>query len=140
MAFGQGKHLLSLIADREREEESIATAKRNLIEIEASILNIADPLADATYRRENKTDGTVRFALDDLMFKSVIDKRVTYDSEQLQAIAGSIPFEESQRLFKVTFSISETNFKSITDEKLKQRVMDARSVKYSAPKITAEEG
>lgn len=139
MAFGQGQHLRALIETRDALDNEIVEAKLRRDEVEGHIIALADPLAGSVYKRENKVDGTVRFALDDQMFKSVIDKRVTYDSDALQRIAGGLSFEESQRLFKVTFSISETVFKTITDPDVKQRIMDARTVKYAAPKITAEE-
>ncbi len=136
MTFGQGQHLKKLISERDRLDKEMAALKTERAAVEDAILSIADPLAAAAYKRANKVDGTVPFALDNEMFKSVIDKRVSYDSEALQRIAGSIPFEKAMSLFKVEYSISEKVFQAITDADLKKRITDARTVKYGAPKIT----
>lgn len=133
-------NLKELIEERDRVAADLAAGKELLKRLDDAVVAMGGPLADISYRRESKVGGTVKFALDGDIFKSTVDKRVEYDSEALQSIAGSIPFEQGQDLFKVTFSISEAKYNSITDPELKQRITDARTVKYGSPKITLEAG
>jgi len=142
--------LASLFAERTAIEDGLAEArneleaklapkKTRLEEVNADILRIGVPLASAVYQREGKPDGTIKFASGDHIFKSVIGKTVSYDSEMLREIATSIPWQQAQEIFKIKLDVSETTFKKLEDQELKQRIMAARTVKYGEPKISLAE-
>lgn len=124
---------------REAVETQIAPKKAKLEEVNADILVMGKPLATAAYEKEGKPDGTVRFASGDKIFKSEIKKTVSYDNDKLLEIANSIPWQQAQQVFKIKLDVSETVFKKLEDAALKQRITDARTAKYSEPKITLED-
>lgn len=125
-----------LLESREALANEIVEAKLHLDGINKKIAALGQPFVSAAFNKAAKVDGTVRFALDSESYKAVIDKRVSWNSDKLQAVAGSIPFEDAQRLFDVEYSMSAKAFDSVTDEKLKARLIEARTVKYGEPKIS----
>ena len=129
-------NLMVMLGVRETLEAEIKDRKAALDEINKSILAVAKPHAEAAYTREGKNDGTVSFAIGSRVFKSVISKTVKYDTEKLQSIAGSIPWADAEKLFKIEFDVPERAFNAVTDADLKKRLTEARTVKYGAPKIT----
>jgi regulator of replication initiation timing len=130
---------MEIAAARQATEETLAPKLALLLEINGDISKLAVPMAQATYKREEKVDGTVKFASGDRIFKSVITKSVGYDQDKLFAIANSIPWQQAQQVFKIKLDVSETTFKKLEDEDLKKRLTEARTVKYGEPKITLED-
>lgn len=136
MAFGTNRTLGSMLADRAREEESVATAKRNITSINQDIAILANPLVNAALKRAEKTDGTVKFAKDDEIFKGEVSKTVKWDQAILMEVLNSIPWDHGKEIFKIELSVGEKVFKAITDEDLKKRIAAARIVTYGEPKIS----
>lgn len=150
MGFGKNANLASMFAARTKLEAGIAVKraafettlteqKADLESLNSGIATIAVPLAQAAFKKEEKADGTVRFASDSAIFKAVVAKTVSYDDAKLLEIINTIPWDDAKSIFKIKLAVSEAAYKNITDPKLKQRLTDARSVKYSDPKITAED-
>lgn len=131
--------LAVLLGSRDKINAEIADRKAALAEIEAAIQTTAKPFADVAYNREGKPDGTVKFAIGSRIFKAVISKTVKYDTEKLQSIAGSIPWADAEKIFKIEFDVPERAFKAIEDAELRKRISEARTVKYGAPKITSDD-
>lgn len=129
-------NLIVMLGTRETLEAEIKDRKAALDQINKAILDTAQPYAEAAYNREGKTDGTVKFAIGSRIFKSTISKTVKYDTEKLQSIAGSIPWSDAEKIFKIEFDVPERAFSAIEDADLKKRITDARTVKYGTPKIT----
>ena len=149
MGFGKNANLKSLFDARAKLEAEIAAEyavyegkvnlkRLDLEEVNCSIAALAVPLALTGFKKEEKTDGTIRFASDDTIFKAVIGKTVSYDNDKLLAIINSIPWDTAKTIFKIKLEVGERAFKAITDEDLKQRLTDARTVKYGEPKITED--
>lgn len=149
MGFGKNTNLASLFAARAKLEAEIAAARKmveehiapklqDLEELNTGITALAVPLALAGFKKEYKADGTIRFASDNAIFKAVIGKTVSYDGDKLMEIINSIPWDTAKDIFKIKLDVGEKAYKAITDEKLKQRLTDARTVKYSDPKITED--
>lgn len=68
--------------------------------------------------------------------KAIAGKRITYDNDMLQKLAGSLPWEEAQRLFKIKFDIPETTYKGIIDTDLLAKIDKARTVVPTPMKFT----
>lgn len=139
MPFGQGQALLDLLDERKRTERELAAAKGRLTQINERIAGICGPTLANAYQREGKNSGTVKFAIDNHLLKSVVDKRVEWDSDILKEIANDLPPGMSHSLFKIVYSVPEAMFKAVLDPTLKARLTLARTVKYGDPKVTLAE-
>lgn len=137
--FGAGHHLKKVIGERDQLARTIKAMQASLKEQDEAILRLCARDAEAGFTKADKPSGTIHFNLDGEVFTADIDKRVKWDSDALQRIAGSISFEEALSLFKVEYSVPEKVFNDLADGDLKQRLTDARTVTYSQPKITMKQ-
>ncbi len=136
MSFGTNRTLPILLDERASFEGAAKAAKHKVAEINEEILAIARHLAEAAYKRAEKADGTVKFAQGDAIYKAEIDKTVKYDSAALFEVARRMPWEEASAIFKFELSVGEKVFKALPEGPVKDGIMEARTVKYSDPKIS----
>jgi hypothetical protein len=92
-------------------------------------------LLDALIQQE-KQHGQHTFEVDGVKLTAEITARREWDSEKLKAIAKSMPYDEVERLFSIKFTVPEKAYNAVRDEKLLDKLIDARTVKYSEPKIS----
>lgn len=92
-------------------------------------------LLDALIQQE-KQHGQHTFEVDGVKLKAEITARRDWDSDKLKAIARSMPYDQVERLFDIKFAVPEKNYAAVRDEKLLDQLIDARTVKYSEPKIS----
>jgi hypothetical protein len=83
-----------------------------------------------------KNHGQFTFEADGIKLTGEITARREWDSDKLKTIARSMPFDEVERIFAIKFSVPEKAYNAIRDEKLLDKLIDARTVKYSDPKFT----
>ena len=83
-----------------------------------------------------KHHGQHTFEVDGIKLTAEITARRDWDSDKLKAIARTMPFDQVERMFTIKFSVPEKVYAGIRDEKLLDALIDARTVKYSDPKIT----
>lgn len=84
----------------------------------------------------DKHHGQHTFEVDGIKMTAEITARREWDSDKLEKIARTMPYDVVQRTFSIKFSVPEKVFAAIRDEKLLDQLIDARTVKYSEPKIT----
>ena len=119
-----------------RHTNTIDAAKEQLDLIQAELQRrYADRLTEHL-RSMDKNHGQHTFEADGFKLTAEITARVKWDSTKLEAIASKMPWHEAQRLFKIDFSVPEKNYSAVRDEKMLDQLIDARTVKYSEPKIT----
>lgn len=116
--------------------KTIAVLKAEQESIQASLLaryghQFAQALAD-----NGKQAGEITREVDGVKLTYAVKAKVKWDNDQLAHIASSLPWEMTQKIFKIEFSVPERTFKAMTDEKLVNRLTDARTVEYTEPKIT----
>lgn len=92
-------------------------------------------LLDALIQQE-KQHGQHTFEVDGVKLTAEITARREWDSDKLKAIARTLPYDEVERLFAIKFTVPEKAYNAVRDEKLLDQLIDARTVKYSEPKIT----
>jgi hypothetical protein len=127
---------LDVLFERRAElDVRLVKLKEQIATTNDEINEIVKPAAEMVFQCDGKVDGTVRFAIGNQIYKAEIGKTVVYDSDELQKIAGSLPFEQSASLFQVKFSISAKSFDD-TEGELREALIKARTVKYSDMKIT----
>ena len=140
MPFGQGADVLKLLSERVELEREFASMKGRLTQLNEKILAAAKPSMDAAFIRERKTDGTVKFAVDNHIFRAVVTKRVDWDSDQLKEIAATMPRLHAEDFFKITYAVPEATWRVVADHELKAKLTKARTVKYGDPRISNGEG
>ena len=115
---------------------SIALLKAEQEKIQAALLaqyghQFAQALAD-----NGKQYGDITREVDGVKLTYSVKAKVKWDNDQLANIASSLPWEMTSKIFKIEFSVPERTFKAMTDQKLVDRLTDARTVEYSEPKIS----
>lgn len=133
---------LSLLELFQKQEEIIASAAHLKSAAAAVMAAIDARLTESAMRafeQADKDNGTLTLELQDgLKAKADIKKTVTWDSDVLQSVAQTMPWDRVKAMFGIKFSVSETIYKGIgaVDPALKAKIDEARTVKLSPPKIT----
>lgn len=95
--------------------------------------------AAAAYEADDKMHGTVRVKLaDGIELKADTGKTVEWDQDKLMAIAGSMDWPTAQHWFQFKVTVPEKRFDSLPPGDLRDRIAEARTVKYGTPKLTLE--
>lgn len=92
--------------------------------------------AKAVLDGEGKQYGTTTFTFGKLKLKAEAKKSVSWDSDKLKAIAGSLPWPVVERMFDIEFSIPERVYSGIVDQELLDKIDAARTTKYGDMKVT----
>lgn len=114
----------------------IDAAKAKISEAEAGILAEHGALFDKHLQETGLTHGQHSTEIDGVKLTFKISQRVDWDSNVLESIANTLPWEQVRRIMKIEFSVPEKNFKALEDNELKDRLMDARTVKYGNPSVS----
>jgi len=117
-------------------EENIDGSKRKLDELTGELRRRFENLLKDALAQQDKQHGQHTFEVDGFKLTGEIRSTVKWDSRKLEDIASSMPWHEAQRIFKIDFAVPEKTFQSIHDQKLLDQLIDARTVKYSEPKVT----
>lgn len=138
MGFG-GTDLQDMLAERTTLERNIGSLKGQLTQINDRIYAAVKGPMEAAFARVGQPAGTVKFAVGNHIYKAVIDKRVEWDSDSLEAIARGMVPEQAKELFKWKYTMPEAVFRAMADHPMKAKLAAARTVKYGEPKITADD-
>ena len=114
----------------------IDAAKAKIAEVEAIILAEHISVFEKHMTEAGLTHGQHSTEIDGVKLTFKIGQRVDWDSNILESIANTLPWEQVRRIMKIEFSVPEKNFNILPDDELKDRLMDARTVKYTAPTVT----
>lgn len=114
----------------------IDSAKEQMDLIQTELRRRFEPVLAKALAEQDKQHGQTTFEADGVKLTAEITARRDWDSEKLKAIARSMPYDQVERLFAIKFSVPEKTFAAVRDEKLLDQLIDARTVKYSDPKIT----
>ena len=136
MPFGQSANLIEMLDERSAIERELGGVKGRLAQLNERITEATKPMVDNILAREGKSDGTVKFALDNHIFKAVIDKRVEWDTEKLRWLMLALSPEDANALFTVKYTVAEATFKKVMNPELRAALTAARTVKYGEPKIS----
>ena len=117
-------------------QQSIVEAAKAQMDIYSAELRsrFEDRLTQALVE-SNKQHGQHTFEVDGIKLTAEVRATVKWDSSLLESVAQTMPWPDVKRYFKIEFSVPEKTYHSITDDKLLDRLTDARTVKYSEPKV-----
>jgi hypothetical protein len=110
-------------------------AEAKIVETLAELRSRFEPTLAAYYASTDKTHGQHTFEVDGVKLVGEIKATIKWNSDALRGIAQTLPAEVVNKLFKIDFAVPEKTYQSITDTKLLDRLIDARTVKYSEAKI-----
>jgi len=116
-------------------EASIANLKDWIAQIDAELNARFAEDFQAAFAAGDKLSGQVTVERDGLKITGEISKTVKWDSKALMAVAATLPWERTAKLFKIEFSVPEATFNAITDEDLQKKIAAARTVKYGELKV-----
>jgi hypothetical protein len=114
----------------------VDAAKARLADIQSELTTRFADVIKSALEDEGKTHGQHTFESEGVKLTSEVRATVKWDSPKLELVARSLPYDQVQRMFKIEFSVPEKSFQSVTDNTLKDKLLDARTVKYSEPKFT----
>lgn len=121
------------------QESIIDAAKAQMEILNAELRSRFENRLNQALSEQNKKHGQHTFEVDGHKLTAEITARVKWDSSKLEKVAYSMPWAEVQRIFKVEFSVPEKTFATISDAKLIDQLVEARTVKYSDPKVVFAE-
>jgi len=114
----------------------IDSAKEQMDVIQQELQSRFNAMLTSHLQGMEKNHGQMTFEVEGIKLAGEITARRDWDSEKLKAIAKSMPYDEVERLFAIKFTVPEKAFNAVRDEKLLDKLIDARTVKYSDPKFT----
>lgn len=132
------ENLRALREQRASILSALEQQKSILAEIDAKITDVLSETARKALAAADKTSGDVTITVvDGLQFKATVPKTVKYDSDRLQQVAATLPWQKTTQLFKIDFSVPEANYKALQklEPELAAKIEEARTVKYGAMKI-----
>lgn len=119
-----------------RHATVIDSAKEQMDIIQAELRRRFEASFKDALAQQEKQHGQHTFEVDGIKLTAEITARREWDSEKLEKVARTLPYDVVQRTFTIKFSVPEKVFNGIRDEKLLDQLIDARTVKYSEPKIS----
>lgn len=116
--------------------DDVSRAKKNLeiIKSELSRRFKSDAMLEIASR--GKEHGECTIVHDGIKVACEVGHKVTWDTEKLKAIAASLPADVVQRLMKVTITVPERVYQSVTEKDLLDKLTDARTVRIDEPKFS----
>lgn len=117
-------------------QENIDGSKRRIDELSAELRRRFEPTLRAAFDQQDKQHGQHTFEEEGFKLIGEVRATVKWDSQKLEAVAAKMPWHEARSIFKIEFSVPEKTFASISDQKLLDQLIDARTVKYSEPKVS----
>jgi hypothetical protein len=118
------------------QQSIIEAAKVQMDSFNAELRSRFESRLTTALAEQDKKHGQHTFDVDGLKLTAEIRATVKWDSSKLEKVAYSMPWADVQRIFKVEFSVPEKTFATISDAKLLDQLIDARTVKYSEPKVS----
>lgn len=111
-------------------EADKAAAAARIASIQQEITGRLSGIAAKLFEESGKPAGDITFEAEGGKFKASISKSVSWDNSRLQAIARELPWNQAELLFDIKFSVPEAKYKALVDPALKDKLDDARTVKY----------
>jgi hypothetical protein len=136
MSFGISSKLSELLDQRARMEADQTALKSALQLVNNELAALCRPMIDLALQREGKTHGTVDFAVENRIYRAVSSKTVTWSQDALREMAHRMSWEDAEDFFKITYSMSEADYKATLHPTVKSKLTVARLVKYGEPKIS----
>jgi len=111
------------------------------------IAEIINPAQIAKEAGKDKDGGSKTVEMHGAKFSIEAEKKVSWDSAQLQAVAATLPWKVVAAIFKIKFEISEAKYKSLVenadagmfDPEVLEKIKAARTVEIGEAKIKTAE-
>lgn len=128
--------LRELVENKDRLRAEVADIQAIIKEIDGEVSRRYEARVQEALAASGKETGQVTFRSDTgEKLQGEVKKTVKWDSSKLQAVAASLPWEMVQRVFDVKFSVPEKTYSALTDESLRKRIEEARTVEHKPQPI-----
>lgn len=131
--------LADLLAEQDAAAFDTAAAKGRTLRVSQELQSRFAASAKAALGQAGKTHGSTTLPLQDgFIVKADTKQTVKWDSDALQAIAQTLPWERVAALFNIKFSMSETIYKGVSalSPDLRAKIDAARTTVIGEPAIT----
>ena len=130
--------LADLLAEQDAAALDTAAAKGRALRVSQELQSRFADSAKAALEQAGKTHGAATLPLQDgFIAKADVKQTVKWDSEKLQAIAQTLPWDRVTALFGITFKMSETIYKGVAalSPELRAKIDAARTTVIGEPAI-----
>ena len=130
--------LSDLLAEQDAAAMAMANAKARQANVAQELQGRYAESAKQALEQAGKSHGAISLPLQDgFGIKADSKQTVTWDSDALQAVAATLPWERVVALFKIKFSMSETIYKGVAalSPELRAKIDAARTTKIAPPAI-----
>ncbi len=131
--------LTTLLAMQDIAADRMAKAKESVALVKAELDRRFGASAKNLLIEQGKSHGIVNLACQDgIVAKADTKMTVKWDSDKLQAIAQTMPWDRVKSLFKISFSMTETIYKGVeaVAPDLRAKIDEARTTQIGEPVIT----
>lgn len=131
--------MVDLYVALEQRKREMDQAKGQAAVVAEEIYRRLEGSAKQAFEQSGKSHGKMTLPLQDGLVAEVdMPRTVKWDSEKLQAVAQTLPWERVAAMFKIAFSMPEAIYKGVSalDPALRAKIDDARTEVYGTPKIT----
>lgn len=131
--------IADLFAEQTIAVEHIAAAKARTDSIKAELARRFAESAKQALDQAGKSHGSISLPLQDgFTAKTDTKQKVDWDSDALQAVAATLPWERVVALFKIKFTMSETIYKGVAalSPELREKIDAARTTTIAEPVVT----
>lgn len=131
--------LAELLAEQDAAVADMAAAKGRVGRIAQELGFRFAESARQALSQAGKTHGSVTLPLQDgFVAKADTKQTVKWDSDALQAVAQTLPWERVVALFNIKFSMSETTYKGVAAvaPELREKIDAARTTIIGEPAVT----
>lgn len=130
--------LPQLLAEQGAAAMDVAAAKGRALRLAQELTARFGASAKQALAEAGKSHGSITLAMQDgFAVKADAKQTVKWDSDKLQAVAQTLPWERVIALFGINFTMSETIYKGVAalSPDLRAKIDDARTTTIGEPSI-----
>ena len=130
--------LPELLAEQDAAAMDVAAAKGRTLRVSQELQRRYADSAKSALAQAGKDYGSISLPLQDgFVVKADAKQTVKWDSDKLQAVAQTLPWERVNALFGITFKMSETIYKGVAalSPDLRAKIDAARTTTIAEPSI-----
>ena len=131
--------LTDLLAEQAAAAAALAAAKERLALVASELSERFAESAKQALAQSGKDHGSITLGLQDgFKVKCDMKQTVKWDSDALQAVAQTLPWERVLALFNIKFTMSETIYKGVSalSPELREKIDAARTTVIAEPAVT----
>jgi hypothetical protein len=119
-----------------KRNTKIASLEDEITALEQAALNMVGADLQNKLAESGKGHGELTTTIDDVKLTYEVKATYLWDQGKLQSLWEALPLDDARQLIATKMSVPARMIEKIGDESVLKRVLDARTTKYSEPKIS----